>query len=231
MFHNQPCLFIQYTVFAYFLRSVLKLISNDKVIADFGVPILYNTGYLLTVVSSLIYEFSIKQHTTVINHVICALVGYYSMDTVNLYFDKTAKHRLPYILHHLVSIQLLYLHYCGMLPLSVGVVYLTLFEVSNMFLLPYQLCLFKGWNGMRYKLIHPLVFTYVPLRLIVIPLYSVMYWYAFDKYNIQASAISCIGIIHVYCKALLSLLNMYSMYYGIAIGHKYYVMRPLLKNE
>jgi hypothetical protein len=220
---DEPCLFIQYTVFASFLHSVVRLASNDKVIADYGVPVLYNVGYLFIVLSSLMYEYSVQQRATIINHVISALVGYYSMDTVKLYFDKTAKYRLAYMLHHFVSIQLLYLHYCGVLPLSVGSIYLTLFEVSNMFLPLYQLCVYKGWTSLKYKLAHPMVFTYVPVRLIAIPVCSVMYWYAFETYNPQVSAISYIGIMHVYCKALLSLLNMYSMYYGVTIGYKYYL--------
>jgi hypothetical protein len=221
MFHNQPCLFIQYTLFASFLHSVVRFVSNDKVIADYGVPFMYNVGYLFTVLSSLMYEYSVQQRATIINHVISALVGYYITDTVTLYFDKTAKYRLAYMMHHVVSIQLLYLHYCGVLPLSIGIIYLTLFEVSNLFLPLYQLCLYKGWHITRNKLAHPMVFTYVPVRLIAIPLCSIMYWYAFEKYNHQGSAISYIGIVHVYCKALLSLLNMYSIYYGFIVGYKY----------
>jgi hypothetical protein len=208
---------------AYFTHFTINYITSDKVMADYGVPMLYNIGYLITAVSSILYNYSIQQRLTIIKHVISALVGYYSMDIVNLYFDQNAKYRLAYIVHHIASIQLLYLHYIGVLPLSVGIIYLTLFEVSNLFLLPYQLCLYKGWNTMKYKLAHPMVYTYVPIRLVAIPLCSVMYWFAFDKYNKHYSSFVHDEVTYIYCKTLLTLLNIFSMYYGVAIGYKYYL--------
>lgn len=229
MFHNEPCMFMRYTFIATFMHHVIKFVTNDKVIADYGLPMIYNIGYLGVVLSTLFREYSVPQRTMLINHVISALVGFYCMDTVNLYFDSKAKYRLAYIFHHIASIQLLYLHYCGVLPLSVGIVYLTLFEISNLFLIPYQLCLNKGWNVVKHKLTHAMVYTYVPIRVIAVPLCSVWYWYAFERYSKQYSAVVLMEMTYVYCKALLSLLNMFSVYYGVAIGYKYYLYLKVSK--
>lgn len=223
MYQRENCMFVPYTFLATFMYYAVRFITNDKVIADYGVPIVYNVGYLGVALSSLFYNYCAQQRAMLINHVICALVGYYSMDTVNLYFDRSAKYRLAYMLHHLASIQLLQLHYTGILPLSVGIVYLTLFELSNLFLLPYQLCLYKKWDTMRYKLVKLMVFTYVPLRVIAIPMCSIWYWYSFEKYIPEASSIVLSQLTQMYCKMLLSLLNMFSVYYGVAIGYKYYL--------
>lgn len=223
MYQRENCMFVPYTLLATFMYYAVRFITNDKVIADYGVPIVYNVGYLGIVLSSLFHTYCAQQRATLINHVISALVGYYSMDTVNLYFDKTAKYRLAYMIHHLVSIQLLQLHYSGVLPLSVGILYLTLFELSNLFLIPYQLCLYKKWDTMRYKLVHLMVFTYVPLRVIAIPICSIWYWYSFEKNIPEASSLVLTQLMYTYCKMLLSLLNIFSVYYGIAIGYKYYL--------
>lgn len=219
MYQNELCLFIPYTMLAFFLYRAFWFVSRDKTITEYGVSMVYNLGYLSVFLSSIIHSYDMAQKAIVEKLVISALIGYYCMDTTNLYNDKTAKYRNAYIFHHLVSLQLLYLHYCGTLPLSVGVVYLTLFELSNIFLIPYQLCLNKQWTNIKVLLAHPMVWTYTPIRLVAIPVCS-YYYLAYLQLN------TWIG---QYCMVLLGLINLYSMYYGLAIGYKYYLYLQVRK--
>ena len=223
MYQHEPCLFVPYTILAIFVYNLLYIASNDKIITDYVFPMVYNIGYLSVMTSSLLYSCTVSQRAIIIKHVISALIGHYCADTINLVQDTTAKFRTIYIFHHLVSIQLLYLHYCGILSLSVGTVFLTLFELSNLFLLPYQLCANKGWYATRYKLAHPMVFTYVPIRFLAIPICSLCYWSSLQALNMHFSVLETNSIIFMYVLALFGFLNMFSMYYGLMIGYKYYL--------
>lgn len=204
-----PTLFIPYMFFGFWLHKVCKYISKDIVLADFAVPIFYNIAYL-TVVPALWYK-SIYPEKLIAEHVISALIGWYSVDTANL-LSSTYKSRYIYIFHHVVSLNLLLMHYFNILPMSVGKIYLTLFEASNIFLLPYQLCLHKGWTKTRYFLTKPMVLTYVPLRLFAIPLCSLTYYESLNHLNIP---------LLMYCLALLCLINIFSMGFGAVIVYKY----------
>jgi hypothetical protein len=223
MYQQEPSLFVPYTIFATFVYNMIYFIANDKMIADYVFPMLYNILYLGIMTSSVFYSYSVSQRATIIKHVISALIGHYCADTINLVQDKKAKFRTIYIFHHLVSVQLLYFHYCGMLSLSVGTVFLTLFELSNLFLIPYQLCANKGWNASKYLLAHPMVLTYVPIRLLAIPVCSLFYWSSLQTLNMQSSVLDTTNLMCIYCLTLFGCLNMFSIYYGLTIGYRYYL--------
>jgi hypothetical protein len=221
MYQYEPCLFVPYTLLAVFVYNIIYFSVNDKVIADYVFPMVYNIGYLGIMTSTLFHSYFTSHRAIVVKHVISALIGHYCADTVNLIQDRNAKFRAVYIFHHLVSIQLLYLHYCGILSLSIGTIFLTLFELSNLFLLPYQLCANKGWNDTKYILIQPMVFTYVPIRFLAIPICSLYYWSSLQEHTVHVSAIDTTNILHGYCFILLGCLNIFSMYYGFIVGYKY----------
>ncbi len=219
MYQNELCLFVPYTMLAFFMYRIVLLLSRDKTISEYGVSMAYNLGYLSMLLSSFIHNYDVAQRAVIVKHVISALIGYYCMDTTHLYNDTTAKYRNAYIFHHLVSLQLLYLHYCGTLPLSVGLVYLTLFELSNIFLVPYQLCLNKGWTTVKHLIAHPMVWTYSPIRLVGIPVCSYFY----------IAHLRLETFIGQYCMVLLGLINLFSMYYGLAVGYKYHLYLRMKK--
>jgi hypothetical protein len=214
---NGICLFIPYTLLAYLMHSTVLSLSRDKIVSGYSISMVYNVGCLSVLTSSAIYSYTDEQMNMLAKHVISALIGYYCMDTNNLASNKHAMFRFAYIFHHIVSIHVLYMHYCGILPISIGVVYLTLFELSNVFIIPYQLCLSKGWTVVRQKLAHPMVWTYTPIRLVAVPVCSYFYM----------KRMLPLTFTNQYCIVLLCLINVLSMYYGTAIGYKYYLYLKL----
>lgn len=211
--------FIPYTFLALFLHKTCMYMSKDKIIADYVVPMFYNIAYL-TALPVVIYIQAFPQEV-IAKHVMSALIGWYSFDIANLINSSYAS-RNVYIVHHIVSLNLLLLHYLDVLPLSNGITFLTLFEASNLFLLPYQLCLHKGWTRARYFLTKPMVFMYVPLRVFAIPLCSLTYYNCFHDLDIFSQ---------VLCGILFGMLNFFSLFYGIVIGYKYslYLKKSIAK--
>jgi hypothetical protein len=89
-------------------------------------------------------------------------------------------------------------------------------------LLPYQLCLHKGWKKPQHTLTKPMVFLYVPLRVVAIPICTLLYYThlkALETY------------LQVYCIMLFGLLNCFSMFYGVVIAYKYslYLKKSMAK--
>ena len=212
-------LFIPYTLLAIFLHKTCIFMSKDKLIADFVVPMFYNIGYLTALPIAYCIEAFPKE--VIAKHVMSALIGWYAFDIANL-IDSLFASRNVYVVHHIVSLNLLLLHYSNVLPLSNGIIFLTLFEASNLFLLPYQLCLHKGWARARHVLTKPMVFMYVPLRVLAIPLCTLTYYN-----HLKALETS----LQVYCIMLFGLLNFFSLFYGIVIGYKYslYLKKSMAK--
>lgn len=202
-------LFIPYMLLAWFLHRGCLYISKDRLIADYVVPIFYNVIYLIVI--PILWFNEVYPREGIAEHVMSALIGWYSVDTANLANSSYAS-RNVYIFHHIVSVNLILLHYLHILPLSIGKVFLTLFEASNLFLLPYQLALHKQWTFTRHLLTKPMVLLYVPLRVLGVPLCSITYIpyiYTLNTY------------MQIYCVILFVLINLFSLFFGIVIAHKY----------
>jgi hypothetical protein len=197
-------------------NSIIYLITNDTIIADYIIPSSINILYLC-IYSYLSFMHFIHHtiiHNTylyIISNLLDLLLGYYIYDTIKLLSSKQ-KNKWSYILHHIVTIQLLIFHGVDVLPLSIGIPFLTFFEISNLFLIPYQLCNEKQWTNLKYKLTKPMVFTYVPFRLFVIPYWSIFYFSHMKNMHY---------LLYYYITLMIGLINLYSMYYGMYIGYKY----------
>jgi len=215
---------VPYTLLCYFAFNGIKLVSGgDKEIASYGLAWTVNLLYLGAVgcVSSLllIHGWSFIVFIYYAQHILSLLLGYYTFDTIRMVCGND-KDKVVFLVHHFVSLLLMFLHIWEVLPLHVGCVFVSLFEVSNVLLIPYQLCLCKGWQETRYKLSHPMVYTYVPIRLIAIPLCALLYipymhplppnmWY--------------------FCVSMIGSLVAISVYFALYIGYKYRLW--LLKNK
>lgn len=138
------------------------------------------------------------------------LVSHYIIDTGICYCSKDYG-RWIYIIHHIITILLLKAHLWNILPLSIGITYLTLFEFSNTFLYIYQLCQKKRWVYLQYHVVvYPFVFSYVPLRLVAIPLYSLNYLSADMGYYTK-----------ILCFILIGFVNLFSMFFGSVVAYKF----------
>jgi hypothetical protein len=152
-------------------------------------------------------------------HMLSLLLGYYTFDTMRLLYGKE-KDKVVYLVHHAVTLLVMFFHMTEVLPIHVGCGFLSLFELSNVVLIPYQLCLCKGWRGIRNKLAHPMVYTYVPTRLIAIPLYALLY----IPHMRQLST-----TMWYLCVSTIGSLVVFSVYFAMYIGYRYYCW--LLKSK
>lgn len=149
------------------------------------------------------------------------LLAYYMMDIV-LYLFSRRNNTILMILHHLVAIKLILLHVEDVLPVRYGITFVMLFEYSNVFLMFFQLCNEKGWVSMRNILSLPFVITYVPIRLIGIPLFSLVY-----IPHIKAHANNV-----AYHVAVLLFVDIFSIYFAVRVAIKFYrhLTRPHVNN-
>lgn len=150
--------------------------------------------------------------TSTMRHFVALLIAYYIYDTI-LQLCYTMKNKLTFIVHHLAAIALLTFHAIDILPISIGFIYLNLIEYSNVFLIPFQICNHYNWKVVRGILAYPLFISYVPLRLIVIPYYSLNYlkvlWRMSDTYLSFAIF------------NLLLYVNVFSMYFACVMTHRF----------
>ena len=181
--------------------------TNDKIISEYCVPLLLNVVYI----KLFFLNWFFNMFDLLKPHVFGMLIGFYTFDTSRQILSDD-KDKYVYIFHHIATLHLLMLHIWGILPLQIGFFLLTIFEFSNTFLIPYQLCLYKNWRSIRYKLSHPMAFTYVPLRLFGIPFCTSLY----IPYINKLSSIKIISSI-----IPLAFLNIFSIYYAVYIGYRY----------
>jgi hypothetical protein len=139
------------------------------------------------------------------------ILSYFIIDLC-LYNFSNRPNKYIFITHHLTAIKIISLHLTGILPIDLGIYYLFMFEVSNSFLLFFQLFNEKQWITLRNITIIPFVLTYVPLRLIIIPLYSLNYNEIIKNMDDKFMAI--------YCFTLLWFINLFSMYYACVVVKK-----------
>jgi hypothetical protein len=215
---------IPYTLLCYFAFNGIKLVSGgDKEIASYGLAWVVNLFYLGAVGSvmcmQLIHGWPYTVFVYYAQHILSLLLGYYTFDTIRLVYGND-KDKLVFFAHHSFSLLLMFLHVWEVLPLHVGCAFVSLFELSNVLLIPYQLCLFKGWRELRYKLSQPMVYTYVPIRLIAIPLCALLY--------IPYMRILPTNMWY-FCVSMIGSLVVFSVYFALYIGYKYRLW--LLKNK
>jgi hypothetical protein len=183
----------------------LKRWTNDETLSLYSIILFINLSF--------IHAMNYYQVTvSLTNHFITLLLAYYIFD-IEYQIQTDQRYKVTYVLHHIVTILLIMTHVYNILPLTVGVKYLTLFEYSNTFLSLFQLCHKKHWIVARNIFAFPFVFTYVPLRLIAIPWQSLEY--------LPAVLSHCNVFVKLYCLCLLSYINVFSMYFAVIVTKKF----------
>lgn len=151
------------------------------------------------------------------------LLAYYVFDCI-LYLAYARPNKTMFLIHHVITIGLMLLHIVEILPSSVGVRYLVMFEYSNSILVFWSLCHEQHWIAIRNMLTPFFVFTYVPFRLVAIPLYSL-------EYNPYLMAMANRRLA-VSCFALLTFVNVFSIYFSIIIMVNFYrFVKRTLRDE
>jgi hypothetical protein len=143
------------------------------------------------------------------------LLAFYTFESL-LYLFTNMAHKYSMIIHHMVTLKLIVSHMTGILPPIIGGRFFVLFETSNMFLLPWQMCHKKGWITARNILSYPLFITYVPIRLIGIPMYTLTkytqpLWHMYILYPYHS----------VYMSLLFIAVNVFSVYYAVYVTKKF----------
>jgi hypothetical protein len=192
-----------FLLFAIAHQGLRQVIKNESIHL---LAILVNIGYLITW-----FFHTTKPSEVVIDNLCAMIIAYYVYDIV--YQDMTNQpNKYVYIKHHIVTIMFIYAHVTKVLPIDVGTTYLTLFEFSNTFLLIFTFFHKQNWKLARNITAFPFVLTYVPLRVVAIPLYSLRY-------------VTYIGtqilFLQLFYYTLIIFLNAFSMYYGIYIAKKF----------
>ncbi len=158
-----PC----YT-FLYLINKFIIFVSQDKVIPSYFINILVNVTYI-----SVLIIKNFKPTHDVAELIMSLLIAFYIIDTQKIFTeDFTLQDRLTYIPHHIITIALIMGQAYNLYPLEIGMWYLTMFEFSNFFLQFFQLFHKKNWKTARNIITYPFALTYVPIRGIIIPIYS-----------------------------------------------------------
>jgi hypothetical protein len=153
------------------INKFIVFITNDNVIPSYFVNILVNVIYISTVIIK-----NFQPSYQVANTMMSLLIAFYIFDTQKVLIeDFTIVDKLTYIPHHLVTIALIMGQVYNMYPLEIGMWYLTMFEFSNFFLQFFHLFHKKQWITARNIITYPFALTYVPIRGVVIPLYSMKF--------------------------------------------------------
>jgi len=140
------------------------------------------------------------------------LASYYGFDLcLSLWSQKHDK--WSSVAHHVVTLWLLVLHSLNVLPMTMGLQFVVLFEYSNVFLLLFQMCNEMHWSCCRDLVAYPFALTYVPIRLVMIPLYSLKY--VSVVWDIQCWSLA------VSCGLLLAFLDIFSIYYAVVVSTKF----------
>ena len=181
-------------------------LTKDEIIASYSIHSGVNMMYLFMIMYYKICPIIVK-------FIINMLLAYYVFDIQQLFMlSFKTKDIVTFLPHHIVSLSFILGYQYEILPLSIGFPYLTLFEISNIFLQLFQLSSKKGWVMMRNILSIPFVFTYVPIRGLLIPLCSL----GFVPYIINMSPYFMIWYgMHII------FFNIFSIYFSVVIGKKF----------
>jgi hypothetical protein len=118
-----------------------------------------------------------------------------------------------FIVHHIVSLKLIQAHVENVFSVTKGIQFLALFEFSNLFMQMFQMCHWQGWERAKRVLVYPFVVTYVPLRLIAIPYYSIMH------YSPTILRMKLGGML--YYGLMLLFVNAFSIFYALVVANKF----------
>lgn len=181
-------------------------LTKDEIIASYSIHSGVNMMYLFLI---MYYKIS----PILVRFVINMLLAYYVFDIQQLFvLSFKTKDIITFLPHHIVSLSFILGYRYEVLPLSIGIPFLTLFEISNIFLQLFQLSSKKGWVVMRNLLTIPFVFTYVPIRGLFIPVCSL----GFIPYikNMSPYLMIWYGMHIVF-------LNIFSIYFSVVIANKF----------
>ena len=199
-----PCYFLVFT-----LHQFINHIFKDKIITTYALSIFINTTYLFAVSFSR-FQPSYNLAVTCMN----LLIAYYAFDTNRLLYsnDATTSDKVTYIPHHIVSIALIGGQIDNLYPMQYGMWFLTFFELSNVFLLIFQVANKKKCEWLKKLVAYPFVLTYIPLRGVVIPIYSLK----FVPYLMLLSSKLC-----VLYSLMFLFIDMFSLYFAIVVLQKF----------
>jgi hypothetical protein len=199
---------IPFYFFLYLINKLIIYITHDDLIPSYSINILVNITYIFAIMFN-----NFKPTYLVADLIMSLLIACYILDTQKLINGKfTFQDKCTYIPHHIVSIALIMGQAYRLYPLSIGMWYLTLFEFSNFFLQFFQLFNKKKWRTARNLITYPFVITYVPIRGLIIPLYSlnfIPYIWAMSTVNMLMFSF------------LFTFVNLFSVYFAWVIVTKF----------
>jgi hypothetical protein len=183
-----------------------KVLLEDSYLASCIVATCVNLMY---VYASFMFKYA---SLNLARNLIALLVSQYIHDTfLNIYYDFREKYM--YLIHHIAAITLLVLHAYNILPISIGFTYLNLIEYSNVFVGFFHICNQLQWKLGRSIFAYPLFISYVPLRLFVLPYYSLSYKHSLLQLNNFP--------LQVLTFNLLLYVNVFSMYFAVIMVVKF----------
>lgn len=166
MLYIIPCYCLLYLV-----NNLIVYTTDDKVIPSYFLNIFVNITYISVL---LIKNFEPTYHLAEL--MMSLLIAFYIIDTQKMLSKEfTLKDKLTYVPHHIITIALIMGQAYKLYPLEIGMWYLNMFEFSNFFLQFFQLFHKKKWITARTIITYPFALTYVPIRGIIIPLYSIKF--------------------------------------------------------
>lgn len=143
------------------------------------------------------------------------MMAYYAVDTSIFVFARRQPSRYVFITHHIAAMKLIRLTLRGILPIQNMARLALLFDLSNAILIPYQLCREKGWMRAADALALPFAITYIPIRLVAIPVYTA---YTLVPFLLEMHDMRW----KYYCSAIIAFLNAFSMYYAVHVARRFH---------
>jgi hypothetical protein len=195
-----PCMCIQHLIHNTVMtkiRSTYKFNQLESIRISKNILSLYVS---LIYTSCLLYQHFTNTFSTDICDLGAAfLISYYVYDT-GLYMFYELPNNNVFILHHLITIFLIKLHYLHLLPYAVGVLYLAYFEISNMFLHIWRISGDLGYKWIQQIATIPFVVSYISLRSFMIPQHQAKYYPLMSELDtpIKHSLMLSFGLITVF---------------------------------
>ena len=155
-------------ILVFLSNTLINTITRDKVVTPYVLSIIVNVSCLATLFWQRFSPSYMAAKTTM--HM---LMAYYAFD-INKLIDNNndMREKLTFIPHHVASIVLIGGQLHNLYPLHLGMWFLAYFEFSNMFLQFFQMANKKHWTQFRNLVAYPFALTYIPIRGLVIPIYS-----------------------------------------------------------
>lgn len=207
---------------------ILSTIYNAINVQPWGNPrlaksligILVTCSYIMGYVKWLWWFQAVKPwHWMVVDY--ATWVSAYFLIDSWLLFQFQQHDAYNFFIHHIVSLKLIQAHVDNTFPVTTGIHFLAIFEFSNLFMQLFQMCHWQGWLNARKRLVYPFVVTYVPLRMIAIPCFSVAY-YAPSIWRMPTGSMVYYGIMMLF-------VNLFSMAYAVIVAQKFIRHRGQLR--